>query len=276
MLVEMLEYRLTPDGPLGRDYDYLGQAVSLGARYRRQRRAWAPHVAQCHAFIAEAASAAGSGRALVVGSGRLIEIPLRFLADRFAEVVLLDVVHPLITRRLARRHRGVRLMTADVTGTLAALSSALRNGRPLPDPATAPLPLSGERFDFVVSANLASQLPLFPTQAIEERRPDVDEAARELFGRALIERHFAWLRGLAPVAAAFSDIDSRWTDAGGREVQRRTTLWNAEPPPADRTWEWLIAPRPEEERDYDLRHTVAAWRNLADVADVRGNAINPP
>lgn len=263
MLIEMLEYRLTPDGPFSRDYDYRAQAVALGARYRRQRRAWAPHVAQCHALIGRAVrSLPPGGRALVAGSGRLIEIPLDLLAAHFSEVVLLDIVHPLVTRRLARRHAHVRLISGDVTGCLGDLSAVLDTAGPLPDPHAMVPPLADARFDFALSANLASQLPLFPTNALEERRPDIDAATRERFGRRLIERHIDWLRQVGTVACLFTDIDSHWTDAQGREAERQPTLWGATLPPADCTWNWLIAPMPEEEAHYDLCHTVAGWLDL--------------
>lgn len=263
MLIEMLEYRLTPDGPFSRDYDYLAQSVSLGARYRRQRRAWAPHVENCRRFILSAlAQAPRGGRALVTGSGRLIEIPLAALADHFAEVVLLDMAQPMIVRRLARRYPHVRLMTGDVTGALAALSAALADGGPLPDPATMATPFAGQQFDFVLSANLASQLPLLPDEAIESRRPDIDAAARLAFGRGLIERHFAWLRRVGVVAALYSDVSSRWVDAAGREAARDDAMWGAALPAPDDAWDWLIAPMPEQEKRHDLWHRVAGWRDL--------------
>lgn len=260
MLIEMLEYRLTPDGPLSRDYDYLAQAVSLGSRYRRQRKAWAPHVDQCRRFILEAAlSAPAGGRALVAGSGRLIEIPLAALAERFGEVILLDMAQPMITRRLARRYPNVRLTTGDAAGVLAALSAALDAGGPLPDPRRAAPPFAGERFDFVLSANLASQLPLLPDEALARRRADVDEPTRAAFSRALIERHFDWIREIGATAAIYTDVESRWTDAKGREVERDDTTWGADLPPPQRAWEWLIAPAPEAEKLYDQRHIVAGW-----------------
>ena len=260
MLIEMLEYRLTPDGPLSQDYDYLAQAVSLGARYRRQRKAWAPHVDQCRRFVLDALDhVPAGGRALVAGSGRLIEIPLAALAERFGEVILLDMAQPMITRRLARRYSNVRLATGDATGVLAALSAALNTRGPPPDPSHATPPFAGERFDFVLSANLASQLPLLPDEALERRRPDVSDAVRRAFGRALIERHFKWIREIGATAAIYSDIESRWTDAKGREVERDDTTWGAELPPPHRVWEWLIAPAPEAEKLYDQRHKVAGW-----------------
>ncbi|HRJ60840.1 MAG TPA: hypothetical protein PKZ99_06635, partial [Azospirillaceae bacterium] len=145
------------------------------------------------------------------------------------------------------------------TGVLAALSAALESRGPPPDPSQAVPPFAGERFDFVLSANLASQLPLLPDEALERRRPDIDERTRAAFARALIERHFRWVREIGETAAIYSDIESRWADALGREVERDDTTWGADLPPPQRVWEWLIAPAPEAEKLYDQRHKVAGW-----------------
>jgi hypothetical protein len=266
MLIEILEYRLTPDGPLSRDYDYLAQAVSLGSRYRRQRKAWAPHVENCRRFTLDAMTRARrGGRALVLGSGRLIEVPLAELAAYFSEVTLLDMAQPMITRRLARRFPNVRLVADDATGVLRALSAALNGDGPLPDPTAAEPLLAGERFDFALSANLMSQLPLLPDEAVERRRPDVDDKARQAFGRGLIEQHVRRLQESAEVAALYTDIYNCWIDAAGHEAERNPTTWGAALPTPDVIWEWLIAPAPEEEKLFDRRHVVAGWRNLAKI-----------
>lgn len=244
MLREVWEYLTTPASPLARRLGYVTQAVALGARHRRQRRAWAPHVAEARRFVLEAADS--GDRLLVAGSGRLIEVPLAELAERFTEVVLADLVHPRAARRQARRFGNVTLVEADLSGALAGM----------PEGGTPP---DLGRFDAAVSCNLLSQLPLLPVEALETR--GVPEAERAAFARALVEGHVAWLRASARVAALFTDVEMEWVE-DGRTVARRDSLWGVALPPPDRTWVWEIAPRGEQERRRDVRHRVAAWRNL--------------
>ena len=264
MLREAWEYLTTPAGAEARAFGYLAEAVALGARHRRQRAAWAPHVAACRRFILDAAGRAparngkGAGAALVAGSGRLIEVPLAELAARFESVVLADLIHPPAARRAARRFANVRLVEADVTGTLAPLDAALRGGGPLPSPAP---PDPGGGFAFAVSCNLLSQLPLLPLAAIERRAPAVGAAERAAFATALVAAHLEWLRRAAPVAALVTDMESLWLK-DGTVLQREDSLWGAALPVPDVTWDWNIAPRPEEDRWLDLRHAVGGWYDL--------------
>lgn len=264
MLREAFEYLTTPCPPLPRRFGYLAEAVALGARYRRQRRAWAPHVEACRRFVAEAAERAPKGgRALVAGSGLLIEVPLRDLADRFDEVVLVDVVHARPVRREARRFANVSLAELDVAGILEPLKAALRGGGPLPSPNPPDLP--GERFAFAVSCNLLSQLPLMPLEAIDRRAPQLPDAERAVFARALAQSHLAWLARSAHTAALFTDVESLWLE-GGRIVEREDSTWGIPLPAPDRRWEWDIAPAPEQDRTRDLRHTVGAWFDVTGFA----------
>lgn len=259
MLREAFEYLTTPCPPLARRYGYLAEALALGARYRRQRRAWAPHVESCHGFIREAMERAPrGGRALVAGSGLLIETPLPALAERFGEVLLVDMVHTWAVRRQARRHPNVHLVTLDVTGVLAGLDAVLPSGGPLPSPC--PPDLAGERFAFAVSCNLLSQLPLLPLDAIDSKAPDTPQAEREAFAKALAQSHLSWLARVAERASLFTDTESLWLEQG-RIQERENSTWGLGLPSPDRSWDWDIAPAPEEDRRRSLRHTVGAWFN---------------
>lgn len=259
MILEALEFLLTPCPAHLRALGYASESVALGARHRRQRRAWAPHVVAARRFILDAAERApAGGRILVAGAGRLIEVPVGALSRRFAEVVLADVVHPLPVRLAARRHQTVRLWPLDVTGVLEPLHAALTAGGPLPVPTEAGL-FDGPPFDLVLSCNLLSQLPLLPLDAIEARAPAVDQTVRDDFADALMRAHLGWLRRAGRTAALFTDLESLWLDRQGRVVERESSLRGIALPPPDRVWDWDIAPAGEQERDLALRHRVGGW-----------------
>lgn len=264
MLREAYEYLTTPCPPLARRYGYLAEMVALGARYRRQKTAWAPHVAACRRFVTDAmARVPKGGRAMVAGSGLLLEVPLPELAGHFGEVVLVDVIHTRAVRRAARQWPNVRLEALDVTGALEPLAAALAVSRPLPAPVPPSLP--GERFAFAVSCNLLSQLPLMPLGAIERAVPAMPNAVRGAFAQSLARDHLAWLARSAESPALFSDTESLWLE-GGRVVEREDSLWGLALPAPDRSWTWEIAPAPEEDHKRDLHHTVGAWFDVAGFA----------
>ncbi|MBP2298402.1 hypothetical protein [Azospirillum picis] len=264
MLREAFEYLTTPCDPLARRFGYLAEMVALGARYRRQRRAWAPHVAACRRFIDKAMERVEpGGQALVAGSGRLIEIPLEPLAARFDRVVLLDLLHPRAVRRRVARFPNVELLEMDITGALAPLAAALDRGGPLPERFTAPLP-DGAPFRFAVSCNLLSQLPLLPLDAVERHLPDTPDGERLAFAGRMVHGHLDWLLRVADRAALFTDIDSCWL-RGGEILEVEDSSWGLSLPAPDMSWLWEIAPAPEQDRRRDLRHGVAGWFDVQTV-----------
>ncbi len=264
MLREAIEYLTTPCPPLARRFGYLGEMVALGARYRRQKRAWAPHVAACHRFVEQAIQRVEpGGRILVAGSGLLIEVPLETLTARFDEVVLADMLHSRAVRRRAAGLPNVRLLELDVSGALAPLAAALDNGAPLPT-GFEPPPIDGEPFRFALSCNLLSQLPLLPLEAVERRAPHTPDAERLSFALCMVQGHLRWLSDIAERAALFTDIDSSWLHRGTvTEVEDST--WGLPLPAPDVSWLWDIAPAPEQHRRHDLRHSVGGWFDLQEV-----------
>lgn len=251
MILEVLESLLTPCPRSARRLGYHTESVALGARRRRLRRAWAPHIAAARSFVERAIGRApAGGRAAVIGSGRLIEIPLARLLDHFAEVTLVDIVHPWPVRLRAAVDKRIRLIEVDVTGVARGLArEELPNHAP---------PDIGE-FDLALSANLLSQLPLLLVD-------HVPEAERGDFARTLVATHWDWTRSLAPAVALFSDAESIRSDPARGIEQRDSTLWGFEPPPADEAWEWNLAPAPEEDPVLDHRLVVHAWFDLDKTA----------
>lgn len=247
MLAEMIEYLLTPCPPEARKLGYLKEAVAIRARHRRCRQAWREHLTRCRAAIVEATKTSpGRGTALVLGSGALLDIPLEVLAGIFDTVVLADIVHPLGARLKARALPGVRLDTADLTGTLGAVSRGI-----LPDlaPIKRYLDLSP---DFTVSANILSQLPLIPARALN-RTGCCPRERVQAFSTGVQREHLAWLERFPGVKLLITD--TAWRD--GPDVA--DPLHGLTLPPAWRSWTWNIAPRPEAHRDRDVIHEVSAF-----------------
>ncbi|WP_243438706.1 hypothetical protein [Fundidesulfovibrio soli] len=245
MLLEFCEYLLTPCPALARRAGLKREAVAIRARHARQRRAWRPHLEASKAFMLACARRCGqNGLAVVLGSGALLDVPLRELAAMFGRVVLADMVHPLAARWQARGLPGVSLSHLDVSG---ALEDALAGREPNPQAGRA-LPdfLDALRPDFIVSANILSQLPLAPFGLL----PGVDRAS---LGARLVREHLQALQDATAPACLITDT----LRLGGEKPM--DLLHGVELPGApERTWVWNIAPRPEISPDRDYSHQVAA------------------
>jgi hypothetical protein len=258
MLLDLLEYVITPCSWRARSLGFLTSSLQVQARYRRCRRAWEPHLVRTRGVILEAATRCTERRiAVILGAGLLNDIPLRELAGMFREVVLVDVVFPWASRIHAARFRNVRCLAADVTETAYALPLAARDLR-------APLPISKPRLfltepslDLTVSVNLLSQLPFIPTSYLRKR--GFSEDALRVWSRHLQDAHLAWLRQLRGHVALITDFGGQHRDRAGGVLEKWDNLHGLELPADGVRWEWNIAPAPESSPDYDRVVNVVAY-----------------
>lgn len=246
MLAEVFEYLLTPCSLAARRLGYMTQAVGIRSRHRRVRRAWREHLERTRAFILEAASGADpSGPALVLGSGALLDIPLRELCARFPSVILADLAHPWPARLAAWRTKNARLLHVDLTGCLPEVLA----GR-LPEPKTPDL-FADLTPSFTVSVNLLSQLAYLPAARLR-RKGHCPEDLQAL-ARRLRREHLALLDRLPGVRCLITDLESR---VGENVVN---LVEGADLPALAARWTWNFAPRPEMNPREDEVRQVGAY-----------------
>jgi hypothetical protein len=248
MILEWLEAILTPCARDRRDLGYRTELIAIGARYRRCRTAWADHLRRSRRAV-ETAIARTHGRdtAIILGSGRLLDVPLAALSAAFRCVVLVDALHPLPARILARRYPNVELRSHDITGTVAALHD-LKPGGALPVPRPYP-PLRGAGVDLVVSLNLLSQLGVLPGEWISRRLgPGVDGAGgdtAEAFSAALARAHLDDLSRCRATVCLITDVERLYSGPDGTVLEREASVAGVALPPPAEAWMWPIAPAPE-------------------------------
>ena len=267
MILELLEY-LTTDCPrYARRLGYLKEAIAIRARQARLTAAWAPHLEQSKEVIREAMDRCDRRRtALVLGSGLLLDIPLDRLAGAFETVRLVDVVHLRAARRRAFAFPNVVMETGDVSGMAADFDQRYREGwrgHPVPAPTAF---RDDSTVDFVVSANLMAQLPIFPA-AVLVRRGALDGEAFDRFCRAVMQAHLEYLRSFDATACLITETKREALDRAGRSVQAHDALYGLRLPKGGRAWNWDLAPLGEVSRDHALRNRVAGFCDISAQAD---------
>jgi hypothetical protein len=242
MLPEWLESLLTSQSSAVRALGYLRELRNIRRRYRFWRSEWEPHCEHTRAILRAAAGHCPQRRkALVVGSGYLHDVPLPELAAAFAEVILLDVLHPLATRWAVRRHPNVRLLSADVTGTLEDIRQAARSeGSPLPR-SSPDLFLNDQAIDLVASVNVLSQLPCMPERYLLDAGSHSQEEI-VAYARDVIGAHLVWLRRFGAVVALVADVEALTISTEGEMVRRSNTLYGLAPDWQGETWTWPLVP----------------------------------
>ena len=262
MLVDLLEYLITPCSWQARSIGFLTSSLQVQARYRRCRRAWQPHLDRTRRVILAAAESCAQRRKVaILGAGLLHDIPLRELSGMFREVVLVDIVFPWSSRLTAARYRNVRCLATDLTGTIDALIHAARDST-LPLPHSAPTLFQNDSaLDLTVSVNLLSQLPVIPTRYLTRKRARAtrNEATLQTWSRHLQDAHLAYLQSLPGLITLITDIEGTRRTRNGTIVERWDNLHGLEMPPPNETWEWALAPAPESDPDVDHIVKVAAF-----------------
>jgi len=258
MILEWLEAALTPCPKEFRDLGYRTELIAIGARYRRCSTAWAPHLAHSRRAVDRAiARARGRDTALILGSGRLLDVPLAALAAAFRRVVLVDALHPLSARIKARRYKNIELRTEDITGTVAALHR-LRPDDTLPS-VRSYAPLNEPGVDLVVSLNLLSQLGVLPAEWIAGRLGQTD-AATDGFCAALARTHLDDLARCRAPVCLIADVEWQHVGADGTLLERESSIFGIAPPPAAEEWTWTIAPAPESDPLIsEVRRVIVAY-----------------
>ncbi|WP_404382073.1 hypothetical protein [Caenispirillum salinarum] len=232
---------------------YLHDLIAVRARHRRCRDAWAPHLAATRERVAAAAEAApGRDLAVVLGAGLLLDVPLDVLAAAFRRVVLVDVCWLGETRRAVRRFGNVDLLDHDVTG----LAAACQDTTSIPAVPRGSIPYLRDA-DLVCSLNCLSQLPLNPRLALESL-PGVSADRLDRFSRAVVAAHVEALADAPGLALLVADTTAERVLKSTGDALSRDLLFGHPHPDGGDTWWWDIAPAPEEDRRYDLRHKVVA------------------
>ena len=259
MIGEILRYITTFAPERVRKFGYLKRLIALEFRARRCASAWAEHQQICKDFITKAADLCEHQRICVVlGSGLLLEVPLRALSERFDKVVLVDIFHMPQAVREAKKYFNVKVLSGDVTGVFKAIKERHPPGPHHPAPA--PLIPHLKDADLIVSCNCLTQLAGPFTAYFEETRGfsdlDSDKVAYQI-----MERHAKALAEEATGIAVLITDTERFAMQGNHIVSRTDLLKAYRLPPTttivhNEEWDWLAAPHPEDHPSHDYVHAV--------------------
>lgn len=270
MIAEFFRYIMTFAPERTRKFGYLKRLIALEFRARRCETVWAEHQRSCKAFITKAADLCEHQRiAVVLGSGLLLDVPLKALSDRFEKVYLVDIFHMPQVVKEAKKHFNVKLLTGDVTGVFKAMKERRPPGPNVPAPP--PLIPYLKEADLIVSCMCLTQLAGPFTQHFEEARGfsdlDSDKAAYQI-----MERH---VKAIAEEATGVGVIvtDTERFAMQGDQIVSRTDLLKALKLPLspsavhNEEWDWMAAPHPEEHPTHDYLHAVVGKVYLRNISE---------
>ena len=259
MLSELFTHLTTSCPQYVRHMDYLSETIAMRQRYRRNRASWQPHLERSRRFVLDAAGrCTNRSRAVILGAGLLLDVPLAELSAMFREVVLLDIVLLPEVRRTIKKYGNVNFIRNDVTNMAEKLYNDIRRGvREFPNAATG-IDLA-EDAGLVVSLNILSQLWVVPRAYALRKLPRIDEEQLDDWCRQIVESHYAFLRTLPCPVCLVADHEFVKRDRGGRIISRGSTIAGLPLPVPQESWTWVIAPMGEDSRFFSKELNVGAW-----------------
>ncbi len=260
MIFDLLTVFTTPLPPSLRALGYLDETLAMRRRARRNRDAWKPHLESTRRFVLAAAEKCRDrGKAVILGSGLLLDVPLAGLASMYREVLLVDVVCLPEVRKEIKRYPNVRFAGSDVSGVAELLHQNAKSGvSALPEPSR-DIAGCGDA-DFVVSLNILSQLWVLPRAYVGRHLRGISpEHVDEWCGR-IVESHYVALRELSCDVCLVGDHEFVKRDREGNVISRGATVYGLLLPEPDTSWTWNIVPIGKDSPHASKELTVGAWR----------------
>ena len=265
MLLEAAHYLWTLSTMQSPNAAAAKSAVSLWSRARRCAKAWGPHETMTKAAIkANCTDLERKHTVVVLGSGLLRDVPIDFLAKEFRKVILIDIVHLALTRRMIRRKGWdhVVLVERDLSGLPSLLAQKIGG---TPDNEITIQPLSFLKdipdLDLVVSANLLSQIGI----GTERRIVAEDLPLGPAHVVQIIEAHVAGLQALPCRVLLVTDTSWTESDHEGTITDAFDLMHGCALPPAQQEWDWTVAPFGEISKHIQVVHHVVACRLSTNV-----------
>jgi hypothetical protein len=260
MLYELFTSLTTPCPQYVRHMYYLYEVIAMRSRHRRNRAAWQPHLDNTRRFVLAAAERCQHrSKAVILGSGLLLDVPLEELSSMFREVVLLDIVFLPEVRRKTRQCGNVKLIQHDVTNMAKRLHESIQCGRPeLPAAAPAVPELDGNT-GLVVSLNVLSQLWVMPRAYALRKLRGLDEEQVDDWCRQIVESHYAFLLTLPCTVGLVADMEFVKRDRKGAIISQGSTIAGLTLPKPDASWTWNILPLSENRQYLSKELNVGAW-----------------
>lgn len=226
-------------------YDY---QQGLIYRHLNQGEGWNNHLSKCRNFILKSLTIFKPATVTVLGSGWLLDLPLKEISEQTEKVNLIDIVHPPEAARQVSSLKNVILTEADVTGGLieevwekAGKLPFYRKLKTLNDIVVPSFELPGEN-GLVISLNILSQLESLPLKILKTRSSVNEEEFLRLRG-VIQKKHLDFLS--VHNSVLITDTSEIFTDKTGKKTEIKSVIINLPEGESREEWTW----------DFDLKRS---------------------
>ncbi|MDA3823386.1 MAG: hypothetical protein PF450_12355 [Bacteroidales bacterium] len=223
-----------------RKMKFISDQEGIMHRYLREKDNWAPHLENTQQFILDSFKNKGIKSVAVLGSGWLLDLPLKDLSERFKKVLLIDVYHPPQIKKKVDKYKNITLFETDITGGAIKYCWDLRKEKDehfskyILDDFKAKKPDLPSSPDAFISLNILNQLDILLVDYLSKKNGSISEIELERFRKNIQQFHLDWIT--KKPGCLISDVAE--INSGPDSQQKEQTLVHVKLPKAKRKEEW--------------------------------------
>lgn len=228
---------------------YYNYQRGLIYHHLEEEESWNDHMRNCRNFILESLDFYNPSVVTVLGSGWLLDLPLREIADRTSEINLVDIVHPPEVKNQVSEMKNVVLREEDISGGLIMevwqktrrryFFNRLRSLTDIKIPGYQPQYETG----MIISLNIFSQLEVLPVELLKKRTV-ADQESFVQFRKAIQQNHLSFLKNHKSVL--ITDLSEVITERSGRIREISSVLVDLPEGKRKKEWTWYFDLRKSE------------------------------
>lgn len=178
---------------------FISDQAGIMNRYLREQDNWDAHLENTREFILGSFRDRQIRTLAVLGSGWLLDLPLKELSKKFKKILLVDVFHPPQVIKKVEKYPNVVLHETDLSGGGIRFCWELRKEKDeqrekyILDTFTPSVPDLPMKPDAYVSLNLLNQLDILLVEFLERKKVPVVDAEIRRFRKTIQQFHLDWI-----------------------------------------------------------------------------------
>lgn len=220
---------------------YYNYQQGLIYRHLNQEFGWSTHLMNCRAFILKSIDLCKPDIITILGTGWLLDVPLKEMAEKADKIYLVDILHPPEVRNQVAGFKNVVLLEIDVTGGLIlSVWQKTRNRfffNKLSSIGDIEIPEFKTDFNpgMIISLNIMTQLESLLLEFLK-RRSRVTEDEYLGFRREIQVKHLSLL--CKNESVLITDLCEIVTDNSGRKTELPSVLIDLPEARIREEWTW--------------------------------------
>ena len=182
-----------------RKMKFISDQAGIMNRYLREEKNWNAHLNNTREFILSSFQDDHIKKVAVLGSGWLLDLPLKELSKRFKKILLVDVYHPPQIVKKIEKYDNISLFETDLSGGGIKFCWDLRKAKEESfdqyildkfEPRRPKLPMEPDAF---ISLNLLNQLDILLVEFLERKKINVIDIEVKRFREKIQQFHLDWI-----------------------------------------------------------------------------------